>query len=337
MKSRVADFQRSVAPQVEAKDEAWFLDQLRRKSPNMFQRGRDFMIVCPFHIDHDPSLGVDRFNGYFKCFSCGVGGGWNKLADKLGMEKLKYSGGSWDDEDDAPLNSIEAASDAIVRSLTKMGIKPHKQEGRGDINRPLVEPWPIDRGWRGLDPGLLHGLGCVRVIDLAHNVERVGLPIRTPEGDLIGYTCRAIDPEDAEPKYTPLSGDRETWREKELPARTSLFLVEKILEEGWDRVVIVEGPFDAMRLWAQGVPALAILGTSNWTKEKRAVLAGLGLRAAIVMMDADRSGQDIQPVILDDLMPIMRAKGLTLPPGTKDPGMLTSSQVAWVKRTLDAM
>jgi hypothetical protein len=344
LRSKVADFQLQTAPQVEAKDEAWFFAQLSTRCPEVYARGKEFFLLCPFHADTSiGSFSVKRHTGQFKCFSCGASGGWNKLAAQIGAEKLKFIGGSTrrfkkkrtpEDEEPARFLPIDAASDNLVRAITKMGIRPQDREKKGDLHRPLVEPWPEDREWRGLTADFLCELGCVRVIDLRHNVERIGLPVRTPDGGLIGYTCRALDPEDADPKYTPLSADRLSWRDKELPAKNSIFLVDKVLEDGWDRVVIVEGPFDALRLYSLGVPAIAILGTNNWTKEKAAILAGLGLRGALVMMDNDDSGQEIQPVILDDLIPVMKTMGLTLPPNVKDPGNLSDKQVQWVKTKL---
>lgn len=328
MRSRVADFQESVAPQVESKDEAWFLSQLQRACPIVVPKGKDFLIVCPFHADSNPSCGVDRYRGVFKCFSCSAGGGWNKLAAKLGMEKLARQRDHTD-------TSIASLRENMSRALTKAGVSSnHKKR---DQHRPLVGAWPLDRDWRGLSAEFLIGLGCVRVNDLKHNVERIGLPVRQATGELLGYTCRAVDPEDAEPKYTPLAADRMAWRAKELPARESLFLVDRVLSEGWDRLVLVEGPYDALRLYAAGIPAVAILGTNNWTDIKLSVLTGLGLSAVAVMMDNDQSGWDAQPRIISSLRRSVTTVGLALPESVKDPGGMTEKQLIWLKNRLDAI
>ena len=331
MRSKVADFQRAAAPAVQARDEAWYLEQLHRVCPEVYTKGKDHLIICPFHADSSPSCGVDRYGGFFKCFACGAGGGWNKLADRLGMEKLKFEreAGRIGDA------GIQHASDDTVRALTKMGVDPAKREKKGDINQPLVETWPVTREWRGLTGASLANVGCIRVLDLRHNVERIGLPVRAPMGDVLGYTCRAITPEDAEPKYTPLAADRVTWRDKELPARDALFLVDRVLKENWDRIVLVEGPYDALKLYCVGIPAVAILGTNNWTAQKAGSIKGLGLRGVAVMMDNDRSGAEAQLQILHDLSTAMKVTSLRLPPGCKDPGDLSPKQLAWVKGRLD--
>lgn len=329
MRSRVADFQSKLSPQVQLKDEAWFLSQLQRTCPTVLTKGKDFLIVCPFHADSNPSCGVDKHKGVFRCFSCGAGGSWNKLAAKLSMEKLAWQ------RDKTADSSVETLQEGMSRALTKAGVQnPDKKK---DPHRPLVDAWPLHRDWRGLTPEFLTGLGCIRVNDLKHNVERIGLPVRQATGELLGYTCRAIDPVDAEPKYTPLAADRTGWRAKELPAREALFLIDKVLEEGWDRLVIVEGPFDALHLYAAGIPAVATLGTNNWTDIKVSIIAGLGLSAVAVLMDNDKSGWDAQPRIIDSLRRSVNTVGLSLPAAVKDPGGMSKKQLAWLKNKLDSI
>ena len=322
MRSRVADFQRQAAPEVQRRDEQWFLDQLQRACPEVHQKGKDFIIRCPFHADNNPNCGVDRFTGIFHCFACGAGGGWNKLAHKLNLEKLQY-------KLDTHLTTSDMTS-TLSRSLTKLGVKLSRHAGQ-DLSRPIVTAWDVDRDWRKMSGAFLTRVGCVRVVDLKNNVERIGLPVRTPEGALLGYTCRALDPADAEPKYAPLSPDRLNWREKELPANSALFLIDRVLEEGWDVIVLVEGPADALRLYAAGIPAVAILGTNNWTDIKASILMGLGFKRVYVMMDNDRSGHEAQAEIVGTLSQALDTRGLRLPTGVKDPDALSLKQIAWVK------
>lgn len=342
MKSKVADFQERTAPEVEQKDEAWFLGELERNCSDVRVNGKDFLIVCPFHADSNPSCGVDRFTGMFKCFACGAGGGWNTLARKIGATELQVKGGrgrgrgSHLNLDKNGLRSIVEMKDDMARAFTKAGVvDPNKK--REDKARPIVQPWPESQSWRSVDGERLAALGCVRVTDLMHNTLRIGLPVRDVGGDLLGYTCRALDPEDAEPKYAPLAANRAGWRKKELPAREALFMIDRVLEEDWEVIVLTEGPYDALHLWAHGIPAVAILGTNNWTTQKVAIVAGLGLRAVVVMMDNDTSGRDAQDEIIQTLSPVVRVKGLALPEKVKDPGGLSDKQCEWVRQKVEAL
>lgn len=331
MKSKVADFQERTAPEVEERDEAWFLTQLESKCPEVVVKGRFFEMLCPFHADSNiGSFGVNRQLGFYKCFSCGAKGPWNRLAEHLGMEKLAVRGG------ESASSSMQDVKDDMTRALRKAGVDdPNKR--REKKNRPIVKPWPRNKGWRAVRGRVLSKLGCIQVVDLQHNTLRIGLPVRNLGGELLGYTCRALDPEDAEPKYTPLAADRTGWRKKELPATEALFLVERALEEDWEYAILVEGPYDALRLYALGVPALAILGTNSWTPQKAAILAGLGLKAIVVLMDNDDSGREAQDRIVDDLRRVTKCIGLNLPPKKKDPGVLSDKQVLWIQKKAEAL
>ncbi|KKN82151.1 hypothetical protein LCGC14_0312640 [marine sediment metagenome] len=39
------------------------------------KKGREFVGLCPFHDDHNPSMRVSPVKQIYKCFSCGAGGG----------------------------------------------------------------------------------------------------------------------------------------------------------------------------------------------------------------------------------------------------------------------
>ena len=40
----------------------------------LIKKGKNFVGVCPFHDDHDPSMSVSQDKQIFKCFVCGAGG-----------------------------------------------------------------------------------------------------------------------------------------------------------------------------------------------------------------------------------------------------------------------
>lgn len=54
------------------------------------RRGREFVGLCPFHPDHNPSLSVNPQKGIFKCWSCGAGGDvirFVQLRDRVGFRE----------------------------------------------------------------------------------------------------------------------------------------------------------------------------------------------------------------------------------------------------------
>ena len=41
---------------------------------NVIKRGNDYVAVCPFHNDKNPSMSISTSKQIYKCFSCGATG-----------------------------------------------------------------------------------------------------------------------------------------------------------------------------------------------------------------------------------------------------------------------
>jgi DNA primase len=92
---------------------------------------------------------------------------------------------------------------------------------------------------------------------------------------------------------------------------------------------IVEGPRDALNLLQYGVPAVAILGCSNWAKTLIPSVLACRSKAVVILMDGDQAGQDAAEVIYKDLQAFLPKKGLykfRLPVNV-DPANLTQTQL----------
>ena len=52
------------------------------------QKGRNYVAVCPFHNDSNPSLTVSQEKQIYKCFSCGASG--NVFTFVQEYEKIRF-------------------------------------------------------------------------------------------------------------------------------------------------------------------------------------------------------------------------------------------------------
>jgi len=226
----------------------------------------DLKAVC--FMGHDratASLNIRRADGMFYCFGCGVKGkDWNALAAKIGGQKL--------DEEAMP-DPFSLMNERIKNNIAK------------DIMRQRlpwnIEPWTHGR-WRGLSPKLLTLLEAHRWYDDADTVRayRILFPIRQ-FGDLRGWVARRLDNRNEMKYRNSLS----------LPAQELLYPYDFVAKRmNTNTIVIVEGPFDALRLINYGIPALAILGTNNYTEENKSLIASLDTERVIVATDSDEAG-----------------------------------------------
>ena len=52
------------------------------------KKGRNYLALCPFHDDNNPSLTISPEKQIFKCFVCGAGG--NDISFVADYEKISY-------------------------------------------------------------------------------------------------------------------------------------------------------------------------------------------------------------------------------------------------------
>ena len=55
----------------------------------LIKKGKNYVAVCRFHDDHDPSMSISQDKQIFKCFVCGAGGNvFNFVKD---YEKIQFN------------------------------------------------------------------------------------------------------------------------------------------------------------------------------------------------------------------------------------------------------
>ena len=61
----------------EIKNKANIVDVISRYI-NVIKKGNNYVAVCPFHSDTNPSMNISVDKQIYKCFSCGAGGNVRK-------------------------------------------------------------------------------------------------------------------------------------------------------------------------------------------------------------------------------------------------------------------
>lgn len=138
-------------------------------------RGREFVGLCPFHDDKNPSLNVSPSKQIYKCFSCGAGGdvfsyvmGYHKmtfpeaikhLADRAGIELVQSAHNADDAGEKTDRQRIADANEKAISFYR--GLLKHADHGRiareylakRGINEEMTQAFAIgaapDR-WDGL-------------------------------------------------------------------------------------------------------------------------------------------------------------------------------------------
>ena len=273
-------------------------EELRSLNRRKFLSGRDFRIQCPFHEgDKNPSLGVNMSMtakvplGFYHCFGCGAKGSWNKLAEKLGLQKLDID----DIKETETKGYVSAFPGVESRLLGK-----------------TVEIMPADgvpfqgKSWRGVSGALIRRAKGVTAIDWKENTIFLWLPVIFNGTTVMAVRAR-MKKKQGKPSYffhAPATIKKRPWYGWDMAT--------KMLKKGSMRnVFLVEGARDALRLMDAGIPSLALLGTRQWNDEKTRQLLDLCHKhnaTPVVMMDADSAGILTQKTIVEKLRKVLGNK-----------------------------
>ena len=227
---------------------------LRDKKIEYRLSGKDALISClnPEHDDTNPSMRVDKITGIFHCFSCGYKG-----------NLFTYFG--------APSSPLEVRMHRIKEKINKVksetvGIQlpkdRHKWKGGGirNISEETLDIWDAFT-W-----------------NVPKFENRIIFPIRDIRGKTVALIGRSLDDFSQQKYYIYPNG-------VEMP-----FCPAKV-KPIQNRVILVEGIFDALNLWDKGLKnTVCTFGTQQVNWVKLSLLKLQGVQGLDIMFDGDEAG-----------------------------------------------
>lgn len=275
--------------------------QLIRKGVRIFRETTThYSCFCPFQGGHDvhtASLSIRKSDGKFNCFGCPAkGASWNTLAKMLNADTLS------DEEMPDPFGLFK---DDLKEKRAKSQVVPYLPWD--------IEPWT--KRWRKVSPYTMNAATAYHWYDDKKRCDRVLLPIWM-YGELVGWTARRLDKVD-DMKYREMTGFNK------LDALYPWFLVEQM---NVSSIALVEGPYDALRLLDEDIPALSNLGSlTNWSKDKAIHLINLGVTRVVIAADGDSAGDKFRDQAEEDLKHMFEIDHYYCP-RKSDPGALPSKK-----------
>ena len=271
--------------------------------------GANFVCVCPFHDDKNPSMSVSPSRGIFHCFSCKAGGDAIKFV--MDYEKLSYP------EAVEKIASLQNFTLNYVRGGEPAKENKHILENANAFYRSLLYKTPaaveylysrgitdelIDKFELGFAPEsaqtirLLQNdqiepkealeVGIVKQNEngiYASFINRITFPIYTHAGRLVGFGGRTISGNPAKYVNSPQSAvfDKSTLFYGYHLAKREIFTKNQI--------IITEGYMDVIMLHKAGFSnAVAVLGTALTTKHLP--LLKRGEISVVLCFDGDDAG-----------------------------------------------
>ena len=229
---------------------------LEEKGIDYTLSGKDAVIQClnPEHDDNNPSMRVDKLTGMFHCFSCGFKG---NLFTHFG----------------APQSPLE-----VKKAMLKEKIAEKRASAVG-IKMPRGAVM-YNGTLRNISADTLKIWSAFTWDDGDKFTGRVIFPIRDITGKTVGLIGRLLRDDPTRPKYHIY------------PPGLKLPLCPAKPKMIQNRVILVEGIFDALNLWDKGLKnAVCCFGTQSVDWVKLSILKMQGATGMDIMFDGDEAGQ----------------------------------------------
>ncbi|KYC36903.1 DNA primase [Scytonema hofmannii PCC 7110] len=290
------------------------------------KRGKDYVGLCPFHSEKSPSFTVSQTKQMYYCFGCHAGG--NAIKFLMDLEKRSFAEVVLDlaRRYQVPVKTQEpeqwqelqrqvslreqlyevlaVAAQFYQHALKRSGENAmHYLQSKRQLRAETIQHFGFGyapAGWETLHRYLVNDKNYpVPLVEKAGLIkprkegngyydvfrDRIMIPICDVLGRVIGFGGRTLG--DDQPKYLN-SPETEVF----LKGKT-LFALDKAKAaiSQLDRVVVVEGYFDAIALHAAGITnAVASLGTALSLEQVRACLRYTESKQLILNFDADTAG-----------------------------------------------
>ncbi|MDK2858158.1 MAG: primase [Verrucomicrobiota bacterium] len=284
--------------------------------------GTHFKALCPFHKEKTPSLTVSPERQIYHCFGCGAGGdvirfvqeyekvdfmiALQMLADRAGMELSVEEGGEGSGADKRRLLQIHDGVARFYRRILQE--HPEGEAGRAYLATRSLQPQTAEdfqigfapdrfdalEKWaqqKNIPPELMEQAGLMIKSDKGRGYydrfrNRLMFAIRDEAGRVIGFSGRAISPEERGGKYVN-SPETPLFHKSRV-----LFAIDKARRAMVDRrtAIVCEGQLDAIRCHEAGITnAVASQGTALTADHARMIRRYAD--EVILVLDADAAGQ----------------------------------------------
>ncbi|MCD6116603.1 DNA primase [bacterium] len=285
------------------------------------RRGKSYVGLCPFHTEKTPSFTVDPVKGFYHCFGCGAGG--NVFTFIMETEKISFPEAvttlakkagiilEFDKEDDQKAKKAEVLyrTNAIAAEFyrdclfkTNGGKRALDYLAKRDFNEEIILKFGLGYAplrWDGLilkakkESIPLEHLFDTGLVTKSKNGERfydrfrgrIMFPIHSPSGRVVGFGGRIIEKTANEPKYL---NSPETIVYRKSKILYGLYHAKEGIRKE-DRIIVVEGYTDVMRMFQKGFENTVSSSGTAFTQDQAQIIRRYTLNVTL-LYDGDSAG-----------------------------------------------
>lgn len=291
--------------------------------------GKNYKALCPFHTEDTPSFFVFPNTQTFKCFGCGAQGDVITFVEKY--ENISFVDAIKKLSKKANITLEEESEELHKRVLNILNSKyyetlallpqdhPAKKYVLNRFNEQEIQTFSLGYS-SGIEYEDIFKVFSEPLLELNYKnhdmfKNRIIFPIKDINGDVIGFTARAID-EQTTPKYIN-SPDSFLFDKKHVLYNIN---IAKKFATTNDLVIITEGVADTIKMLSIGFPNTVGLLGLDVSFEKVKLISSLS-KNQILMLDNDNSGRKGTMEYIKNSIPL-KAQIVVPIYKEKDPDML---------------
>lgn len=285
----------------------------------LIKKGKNYVGVCPFHDDHDPSMSISQDKQIFKCFVCGAGGNvfnfvkdYEKIQFNEAVIKVaNYVGYPIDDKYLINQTKIDPKQQALFDVLneyvkytryilnTEDAVEAKNYLYKRGLDDSTIQKFEIGYNLnndqstkyllaKGFDIESCAKTNITRINEFGSKdvfAQRILFPIHNPQGQVVAFTARTMNPNESS-KYINST-------ETPLYVKGNLLYnyhrAIKHVKQAKE-IIIVEGVMDVIALDRVNIEnVVATLGTAC-TKEQITLIQNAS-NNVVLCYDSDAAGQ----------------------------------------------
>ena len=298
-----------------------------------FWRQNDMLVCCPVHGESNPSMGVSADKQVCHCFSCGFAGGFEKLLYMSLPEEFGYSPYKPNTEYKAYRKAVEFLDERYEREVRVLSdrvvnvkryedtLKPKRSKTEERVILPKWKLAPFMSGKETFGYFFNRGFNIddMKEFMIGRDLESktVTIPIFYDNGDLAGVIGRYISKNRKHnERYKIYSFER-----------GNLLYPMNLVDLSCDCIILVEGNFDAIRMFKCGYRNTLSIMSNDLTDTQARILCKLS-KPVIYVGDNDKRGIEGRDKNIKKLKKFgVKVKTVKYPEYGKDPCDWTDNDI----------
>jgi DNA primase len=292
---------------------------IESRGTKLTKKGKEYVGLCPFHDDHNPSLSVDPKKQVWHCFGCDSGGDIIMFIRMMDIVSFENAVKKLQTYQDIPYNGDENDRNTVSTKNTAEG-----PEARGITpDRPVLLREVFDfyhktftEDKRGLEYLKSRGLDSAELFKSFKFGFANGSLFKTLNGDLknqlkeIGILTKSEREFFHDCIVFPLTDNHGTLINlygRHITKSQHLYLPGEIkglfyAPKGAQEIMLTEGIIDALTLFKNGFKnALAVYGINGFNGDHMQYLKEQRIKKVILCLDGDDAGKKAAPKIIKSI------------------------------------